>query len=198
MLREARINQIGEGSNEVLTSFIALVGMRGPGMEFKEIYDTMTSFSMNRVGKAWNAGMNRLGATVRTPNVPVQSAELRAFAGQLGRLIWRFNVAVNRALVVYREPVLDMQLIQERIAGAAMELFASTCALSRWDSELQARGRNGETQPFDFTAPEYFLRKSVRHAKELLANLNDNDDRALLAVADSKLGKPSPIGQNDR
>ena len=25
----------------MLTSFIALVGMRGPGMEFKEIYDTM-------------------------------------------------------------------------------------------------------------------------------------------------------------
>jgi len=158
-------------------------------MEFKEIYDTMTSFSMNRVGKAWNAGMSRLGATVRTPNVPVQSAELRGFAGQLGRLIWRFNVAVNRALVVYREPVLDMQLIQERIAGAAMELFASTCALSRWDSELQARGRNGEKQPFDFTAPEYFLRKSIRHAKELLAKLNDNDDRALLAAADSTLGK---------
>ena len=144
--------------------------------------------------------MNRLGATVRTPNVPVQSGELRGFAGQLGRLIWRFNVAINRALVVYREPVLDMQLIQERIAGAAMELFASTCALSRWDSELQARGRNGEKQPqpLDFTAPEYFLRKSIRHAKELLAKLNDNDDRALLAAADSKLGKPSPIGQNDR
>src|SRR6266850_7603273 len=191
MLRDARINQIGEGSNEVLTSFIALVGMRGPGMEFKEIYDTMTSFSMNRVGKAWNAGMSRLGATVRTPNVPVQSAELRGFAGQLGRLIWRFNVAVNRALVVYREPVLDMQLIQERIAGAAMELFASTCALSRWDSELQSRGRNGKTQPLDFAAPEYFLRKSIRHARELLAKLNDNDDRALLAAADAALGKNS-------
>jgi alkylation response protein AidB-like acyl-CoA dehydrogenase len=191
MLRDARINQIGEGSNEVLTSFIALVGMRGPGMEFKEIYDTMTSFSVNRVGKAWSAGMNRLGATVRTPSVPVQSAELRAVAGQLGRLIWRFNVAVNRALVVYREPVLDMQLIQERIAGAAMELFASTCTLSRWDSELQSRGRNGKTQPLDFAAPEYFLRKSIRHARELLAKLNDNDDRALLAAADAALGKNS-------
>jgi alkylation response protein AidB-like acyl-CoA dehydrogenase len=191
MLRDARINQIGEGSNEVLTSFIALVGMRGPGMEFKEIYDTMMSFSVNRVGKAWSAGMNRLGATVRTPSVPVQSAELRAVAGQLGRLIWRFNVAVNRALVVYREPVLDMQLIQERIAGAAMELFASTCTLSRWDSELQSRGRNGKTQPLDFAAPEYFLRKSIRHARELLAKLNDNDDRALLAAADAALGKNS-------
>ena len=75
----------------------------------------------------------------------MQSAELRGFAGQLGRLIWRFNVAVNRALVVYREPVLDMQLIQERIAGAAMELvrlnlraqslgFGVTGARAKWRS----------------------------------------------------------------
>src|SRR2546429_3282515 len=41
MMRDARINQIGEGANEVLTSFIALVGMRGPGMGSQEIYDTM-------------------------------------------------------------------------------------------------------------------------------------------------------------
>ena len=66
MLRDARINQIGEGSNEVFTSFIALVGMRGPGMEFKEIYDTMLKPTRG-MGKAWSAGMNRLGAAVRTP-----------------------------------------------------------------------------------------------------------------------------------
>src|SRR3989454_9971375 len=190
MLRDARINQIGEGSNEVLTSFLALFGMRGPGMEFKEIYDTMMSFSMNRVGKAWSAGMNRLGATVRTPNVPVQSAELRGFAGQLGRLIWRFNFAVNRALITYREPILDMQLVQERIANAAMDLFASTCVLSRQDSEIQFARRNGDAAAPDRAAADLFLRQSFRRIRSSLAGLTDNDDKALLAAANSCLAKP--------
>ena len=190
MVRDARINQIGEGSNEVLTSFIALVGMRGPGMEFKEIYDTMLKPSRG-LGKAWTAGMHRLGAAVRIPDVPVRSAELRSFANQLGRLIWRFNIAVNRALIAYREPILDLQLVQERIAGAAMDLFASTCVLSRWDAELQFARRNGDSAPQTNHAADLFLRQSFRRIRRFLSDLSDNEDKALLATANSALGKVS-------
>jgi acyl-CoA dehydrogenase family member 9 len=190
MLRDARINQIGEGSNEVLTSFIALVGMRGPGMEFKEIYDTMVKPSRDRVSKAWTAGMNRLGAAMRVPDVPVRSEQLRAPARQLARLIWRFNFAVNRALITYREPILDMQLVQERIAGAAMDLFASTCVLSREDSEIQLARRNGDSAAPDHSAADLFLRQSFRRIRRFLGGLTDNDDKALLGAANSVLGKP--------
>jgi acyl-CoA dehydrogenase family protein 9 len=191
MLRDARINQIGEGSNEVLTSFIALVGMRGPGMEFKEIYDTMVKPSRDRVSKAWTAGMNRLGAAMRVPDVPVRSEQLRALARQLARLIWRFNFAVNRALITYREPILDMQLVQERIAGAAMDLFASTCVLSRQDSEIQLARRNGDSAPPDHSAADLFLRQSFRRIRRFLSELTDNDDKSVLATANSALGKPA-------
>jgi len=187
MMRDARINQIGEGANEVLTSFIALVGMRGPGMEFKEIYDTMMKPSRDRMSKAWAAGKSRLGATIRVPDVPVRSEQLRADARQLGRLIWRFNVAVNRALITYREPILDMQLLQERIANAAMDLFASTCVLSRLDGEIQFGGRNGNAASPDHSAADLFLRQSFRRIRGFLAGLTDNDDKAVLAAAKSCL-----------
>ena len=197
MLRDARINQIGEGSNEVLTSFIALVGMRGPGMEFKEIYDTMFNPSRG-LGKAWTAGMNRLGAAVKVPNVPVKSESLKSQAAQLGRLIWRFNLSVNRALIKYREPVMDMQLIQERIAGAAMEMFASACVISRLDAELQRVNKNGASAPGSRKAAQLFLGQSFHRIRRFLGELTDNDDAELLATANSVLGKPEPSGSNGR
>ena len=188
MLRDARINQIGEGSNEVLTSFIALVGMRGPGMEFKEIYDTMFNPSRG-LGKAWTAGMNRLGAAVKIPSVPVKSETLRSQASQLGRLIWRFNLSVNRALITYREPVMDMQLVQERIAAAAMEMFASACVISRLDAELQGVEKNGNAAGGGHQTALLFLRQSFHRIRRFLGELTDNDDNILLATANAVLGK---------
>src|SRR5436189_3152525 len=75
MLRDARINQIGEGANEVLTSFIALVGMRGPGQQFQEIQEALLH-PWGEWRKAWLLGLDRVGAAVRTPRVRVRNREL--------------------------------------------------------------------------------------------------------------------------
>ncbi|MEO6969415.1 MAG: acyl-CoA dehydrogenase family protein [Chthoniobacterales bacterium] len=196
MLRDARINQIGEGSNEVLTSFIALVGMRGPGMEFKEIYDTMLKpWRPDGAKAAWGAGLKRLTAAVKVPDVPVRNPRLKSYASQLARLVWRFNFAVNKALITYREPVMDMQLVQERIANAAMEMFAATCVLSRWDAELTAIDRNGHAAT-DHIAADLFVRRALRHTRDFLRGLGDNDDSAMLATADAVLGFKAEAGAN--
>jgi hypothetical protein len=165
-------------------------------MEFKEIYDTMMHPTRGTLGKAWTAGMNRLGAAVRVPDVPLKSDQLRAYGGQLGRLIWRFNIAVNRALVTFRESVLDMQLVQERIAGAAIEMFASACTLSRWDSELRAGERNGDSPMSGHRAADLFVKRSFHNIRRWLAELGDNEDGALLATADAVLGKSGRTGSN--
>ena len=120
---------------------------------------------------------------------------LRSYAGQLARLVWRFNFAVNKALITYREPVMDMQLVQERIANAAMELFAATCVLSRWDAELSTVGRNGHDAT-DHVAADLFVRRALRKTRHFLRGLGDNDDAAMLATADAVLGKGAAASRN--
>src|SRR5579862_7417523 len=94
MLRDARINQIGEGANEVLTSFIALVGMRGPGMQFKEIWDAL-HHPLGHLENAWRVGADRANAAMHPPAAPVRNPGLLPYAHTFERLIWRFNLAVD-------------------------------------------------------------------------------------------------------
>ena len=75
-----------------------------------------------------------------------------------------------------------------------MELFASTCALSRWDSEIQFAQRNGESPAVKNTAAELFLRQSFRRIRNNLAGLGDNDDEFVLKAAESALGNSGDAG----
>src|SRR5205807_1751567 len=82
MMRDARINTIGEGANDVLRAFVALVGMREVGEHLQGVL-TALKHPFSQFGKIWSFGRNQLAARFRTPEVPVASAELRAEARDL-------------------------------------------------------------------------------------------------------------------
>src|SRR5437899_6632921 len=180
MLRDARINQIGEGANEVLTSFIALVGMRAPGEQLREILEAL-QHPWGELRKVWLLGLDQVGAAVRAPEVPVRSPQLQSYAGRLGEMIRRFNVEVDRALIRHREEILERQYVQERMARAAMELFASACVLSRWDAELAVDGAESAVDGASHSPAELFVRGSFRRARRSLAEMHENDDALVTA-----------------
>ena len=186
MVRDARINQIGEGANEVLTSFIALAGMRGPGVQLKELWDAL-HHPIGDVRTIWQFGVDRVSAVVRAPEVPVHDERLRPHAQRLASLIRRLGVEVNRVLIHHREGVLDRQYVQQRIAGAAAEIFASACVLSRADAELAAATDHQAARTFPVA--ELSLRRSLRRVRRWLAKLHENDDAAVTAAADAALGR---------
>ena len=192
MLRDARVNQIAEGANEVLTSFIALVGARGPGQQFQELMEALNR-PWSDFRKVWVIGLDRVGAAIRAPEVPVRSPQAEPYARRLGQLIRRFNVEVNRALLRHREEILERQYVQERLARAAMELFASACVLSRWDAELQVANHSSNSSLASHHVAELFLRGSFRRARRSLAEMNDADDAVVTAVADRVLRRSGEI-----
>jgi hypothetical protein len=83
----------------------------------------------------------------------------------------------------YREAILDRQYIQERIADAACDLYASSCTLSRLDHILTGSNGNPAEARRDAQAGRYFLTLANRRIKQNLAALTDNDDEATTAAA---------------
>jgi alkylation response protein AidB-like acyl-CoA dehydrogenase len=176
MLRDHRINQIGEGANEVLLSFIGLVGMRRPGLRLKEVADAMKN-PWSGFGALGRFLANGARLRFNSPTVPVQSAELKPAARRLARLVRQLGAAVERALIRHREEVIERQLVHERMAWVAMELFAAACALSRWDSEL-ARGDHRND-----AAARLLVADSLGRAEASLREMRSNNDRLVREAA---------------
>src|SRR5262249_41017008 len=126
LMRDARINQIGEGANEVLKSFIAAVGMRDIGLGLKAAYDDLKRPS-KAIPTLWRLGVEHAARLVKRVDVPVVSAELQPHAWALGRRVGRFGWAIERTIARYKEGIIEAQYAHERIADAAIALYTASC-----------------------------------------------------------------------
>jgi len=121
---------------------------------------------------------SELHARVKRPAVPVRTPELRAQARELGALIRQLHISVQSSLVRHREEIVESQLVQERIAWLAMELFAAACALSRCDAELATGSR-----AMDAVA-KLAISDSLSRARTARRELGSKDDRLIRAAGE--------------
>lgn len=182
MMRDARINTIGEGANEVLKPFIALVGMRDVGEGLKGALEGLKS-PTQFLPTLWRAGRDHVAPFLETPHVPVASDQLLTTAKQLGKRVRTFGWAVERLLIQQREAILEAEYLQERIADAAIALYTSACTLARLDRDLAA----GRASRADRTAAELYLKIAGRRFDQSIHALRDNDDDDATAAADAAL-----------
>ena len=143
----------------------------------------------SNLGKLFGFAGKQLHARLTTPEVPVHSRDLRGEAGELGKRVREFGLAVQNMLFRYREGVLERQYIHERIADAACDLYASACTLSRLDHILTTGNGNQEEVKRDASAGRYFLKLADRRIRQSLAALGDNDDDDTTAAANAALEK---------
>ena len=199
-MRDARINTIGEGANDVLKAFIAVVGCRGPGMYLKGLQDTamggVRGF-VRSIPAALGVGAKLVGPswlTTGTPTVPVKSPDLRDDARTLGKMVKDFGLKLPHVFLALKDEATFAQaeLVHERIADIAIDLYVSACVLARLD-HIATKATNGKpaaADPYaDPVAGKYFLQLAFRRIRERFAALDDNDDAGLLASAKSTIGK---------
>ncbi|CAN5136009.1 hypothetical protein BH20VER2_BH20VER2_18930 [soil metagenome] len=61
---------------------------------------------------------------------------------------------------------------------------------------MSGDGQNGSGMTPDRRAAELFLKQSFRRIRNFLRDLNDNEDRDLLATANAALGKDTAARKN--
>src|SRR5205823_581601 len=107
-MRDARINTIGEGANDVLKAFIAVVGCRGPGEYLKGLRDEALGGVLGffkRLPAALGVGATLVAPwlTTGTPSVPVRSPDLRDDAYALGKLVRDFGLKLPHVFLSLKD-----------------------------------------------------------------------------------------------
>jgi acyl-CoA dehydrogenase family member 9 len=191
-MRDARINTIGEGANEVLKAFIAVVGCRGPGMRL----DAMRKKPMANLHRLAGYGAGylwRRTALSGGPAIPVQSAGLWPATRRLGRQIKRLGTALPGVFVRAgtEAKFIQSQLVHERLADIAIDLYVSSCVLSRLDAMIQQgpEETRAATYAGEIEAGKYFLSLANRRIEDRFAAMNDNDDTQTVQAADAALAR---------
>jgi hypothetical protein len=192
-MRDARINTIGEGANDVLKAFIAVVGCKGPGEYLKNLRDDVLGgrWSLRKLGAALGVGAKLVVPWATTPEVPVKSPQLQGEARALAKLVKDFGLKLPHVFLRLKDEATFVQaeLVHERIADIAIDLYASSCVLARLD-HLLTKPANGPADPFaDVSAGRYFLKLAGQRIRAAFAGLDANDDAALLAAANAMVPK---------
>ena len=141
MLRDSRINRIFEGANEVLRLFIALNGVQAPAQALKEIGSALRRPLRNLGllgGYATSRVKLRLGQT-STLDIEIHE-RLRKHKEYFEKHVSELGSATDRAIMRYRERIVDNQLVLERLANMAIDLFATACVIARTQSLIDERG----------------------------------------------------------
>ena len=180
MMRDARLNMIGEGSNEVMRAFIGVVGMRDVGMELKAIAGAFGN-PFKEFSTLFGSGI-KFWKRLSLPEVPVHSSLLAEEAKQLSKAVRRFGVSVLKILAKHREKILDRQLSLERIANSAIGLYTMSAVISRIDSDLIRVQGNPEALGNDLAIAKYYCHMashSIHRNLDALFHFNDQEVESL-------------------
>jgi alkylation response protein AidB-like acyl-CoA dehydrogenase len=182
LLRDARINRIFEGTNEILRLFIALNGIQGPAEQLKEIgsalrqplrhFGLISGFAASRLKSAFG--------TTSTLDVAIDK-RLESHKTFLEKHVSELRSATERVIREYRGAIVDRQQELERLSDMAIELFAATCTVARTQAFIEQRGVDACALELDLC--DLFVIESGRRFRIARDSIQSKQDEVRRRVA---------------
>jgi acyl-CoA dehydrogenase family protein 9 len=180
LMRDARINMIFEGTNEILRAFVALAGMQGPGRQLAEVARAMRE-PIKGFGPLSEYVIQRARSVIGRERMmrahPVLAAETVLFERSTADLAG----AVERVLRKHGKEIAEKQFVQKRIAEVAIDLYALAATLSRTTRAIEARGEEGARREIELC--QGFAVLAEKRLSDRLGEMERDSDELLKSIA---------------
>ena len=188
-MRDARINRIYEGTNEINRLYVGLTGVQKPGEYLKGLGKEL-SHALNDPIKSFGLLRDYAERKVRQ-NVPYDRAQitkahpaLRKQVGDIEDMVQTFAGLCETVLRRHGKEIVEEQLPTKRLAEVAIDLLASCAVISRTTSLIERRGSVDKCQ-HELAMTVAFCHEARRRINANFRSANKNNDAELKAIADA-------------
>lgn len=180
-LRDARINRIFEGTNEILRAFIALSGMQGPGQELAGLAEAI-KYPTKGLGPVTDFVFRKIKQNIVGQSINTVHPATKKMAALLEDHAVEFSSQVEGQLRKHGKKIHLKQLIQKRIADVAIDLYGMAVVLSRVTASLEEKGDTAACETELAIADVYFMQAN-RRIRGNFRSLEKNADDQIKHIA---------------
>ena len=179
-VRDARINTIFEGTNEILRIFTALSGFQEPGEYLKKIGKALND-PIKGFGLLTDYAVHYMKDRLTKERIPEVHPSLANAKADFEEWAKNLHITTERILVKYGKDIIKKQIIQWRIAEAAIDLYGMIASISRVDRCIKLKGN--ENCHKMITLCNTFCKQAWRRVRRNLLMIDKNDDDQLLNIS---------------
>ncbi len=197
-VRDARINLIFEGTNEILRALVALTALQQPGERLKALGKAFKD-PLHSIGAIGSYVAGRAKRQITSPSFTLVHAALKDEAEMVAGIISDLALAVESMLLKHGKAVIERQFLQLRLANAAIDIYMAVATLSRTTWEIERAG-SVEAAAAELDCARVFIPAAMRRARRNVRALKANQDARLKAIAERALDSAdlAPVPPTDR
>jgi acyl-CoA dehydrogenase family protein 9 len=191
-VRDARINRIFEGTNEILRLFIALAAVNDVADELRDLPQSMKGVLADPVkGFGLLSDYAKRRASLAA-NLPREKGKFTLVGGPLAAEAKQFEehardlaLAADRMLRRHGRKIVDAQLACRALADAMIDVFALAAVLARVSTRIEDHGESAAAPELELLRA--FAAQARRRVRRSLAAVDAPDEAGTLALGDRVL-----------
>ena len=189
VMRDARINRIFEGTNDILRLFIALSAMDDVGSQLKELAASLQGVFSDPIKGfgvlseyAWKRAQLAAGLKRDAGSFTKLQPQLGEAASVFEEGTADLAIAVDRILRKHGKQIIGKQFASKRLADIMIDLFVLAATMSRVDASLVAKGEDAARAELNILT--VFAHQAKGRIRANFDAIDDNRDEQMKAVAE--------------